>query len=251
MKSKINHIGEFERELDIFIPWERVKDEYDELLKHYAKFPIKGFRTGKMPLNTVEAIYKNELKNDLAMQCSTHICRKVLKEHSVLTASPVEIEEIQLEKGRGMFLKGRFTEMPNFDLPDYAQLDLHGENIDDKVNEIADKLLQQTNFNLPDLLIERELNYSFVEEDCSESDAWSATQQRVRLMVILKKIALLDSIEIDEKDIEERIKTLARENDITTEELKAYLQENGGISRFSDSLLAEEVFKYIIEIQQI
>ena len=110
-----------------------------------------------------------------------------------------------------------------------------------KLDEISAKLLERTKIELHPAMVETEMRYS---EESTRDDA----EARMKLMLILKKIALQDGIEVDAKDIEKRIGTVAVESDVSPEEFKRFLIENKAMGRFADSLLAETVLDYIIEI---
>ncbi len=249
MKAILNDLGNHERELCITAPWSMIKTDYDDLLKKYASLPVKGFRSGKAPVNAIETRFKSHLKNDLLTRVSTRLCRAALKEKKMVAGSPIELFESKLTKNESLEFKANFIEMPQFVLPGYKQLNLQSEDTEEKLNEISEKLLEQTELSLPDAFINNELKYSEIQEDAHPDMERKAAADRIKLMLILKKIANQDSIEIDEKDIERRIKMIAKENDVTPEELKEFLIANNGLSRLADSLMAEAVLAYIIDIQ--
>ena len=238
---------EFEKELLISAPWEMIEENYALLIKRYSKLALKGFRPGKSPLGLIESSFEQQIKNDLLASASTRICRKALKELNMAAGSPVEISDSILQKNEYLQFKATFIQMPLFELPDYAHLKLQSENDNEKLDEVSMKLLDATAISLHPRFIENELAYSHGEN--SDESERAEAEARVKLMLILKKIALQDQIEIEEKDIEERLEALAAQNAVTTEYLKKFLIENKGLSRFADSLLAEAVLAYIIEIQ--
>ncbi len=249
MEITVTHINEYEKELLITVPWVMIEADYNDLLKKYAKFPFKGFRAGKAPVGAIESYFRNHIKNDLLAVASTRLCRKALKEKSMTAGSPIEITESELKKDQNLQFKANFIEMPQFELPDYQQLNLQSPEQDVKLDEISEKLLAQTDIALHPSFIENELKYSeIIAEDASDEEK-NAAENRVKLMLILKKIADQDSIEVDEKDSDLRIKRIAAENDVTPEQLKEYLVINSGLTRLTDALLAETVLNYIIDIQ--
>jgi FKBP-type peptidyl-prolyl cis-trans isomerase (trigger factor) len=250
MKAIINDLGNHEKELCVIAPWDMIKADYNDLLKKYAGLPVKGFRSGKVPINAIEAIFKSHLKNDLLTRVSTRLCRTALKAKDIVAGSPIELFESKLTKNENFEFKASFIEMPKFVLPEYNHLDLQSEDTEDKLNEISEKLLEQTDISLPDSFIDNELKYSEIQDNSlCDIERKAAAADRIKLMLILKKIAHQDNIEIDQKDIEKRIKIIAAENDVTPEELKEFLIANNGLSRLADSLLAETVLAYIIDIQ--
>ena len=247
MKILLTLDSGYEKELSITIAWDMIQDDYAALLSQYSKLPIKGFRPGKSPIGLIESNFARQIKDDLLASVSTRICRKALKEMNMIAGTPIEISDSILQKNICLQFKASFIEMPVFELPDYAKLDLQADNKSDKLDEISLKLIERTNISMHPCFVENELKYS--EGIDSEEIEKSNAEARVKLMLILKKIASQDQIEIDEKDIEDRIKLVAAENDVSPEYLRKFLVENRGYARFADSLLAETVFDYIIEIQ--
>lgn len=236
-----------EKELLITAPWEMVQADYEHLLKQYAKLPVRGFRPGKSPIGLIESGFAREIKDDLLAAVSTRLCRKALQEKEMVAGTPVEVSEGELRKNESLQFKAAFIEMPVFELPEYALLDLQSEDQNGKLDEVSRKLLERTEISLHPVFIENELRYSESGEDSNQARA--DAEARVKLMLIVKKIALQDQIEVDEKDIEERMGVVAAENGVTPEVLRKFLTENRGLARFADSLLAEAVLDYIIENQ--
>lgn len=236
---------EFEKELRITVPWEAVRSDYEQLIKRYSGLPVKGFRPGKIPSALLESIFAPRIKNDLLAAASTRLCRKALEDKGLQAGTPVEISDGIVRKNESLQFTAAFIAMPVFGLPDYSSLDLQAGNKAEKLDEISQKLIERTEIQLHPCYVENELRYS-------ETDGVKEREQaeaRVKLMLILKKIAAQDGIEVDENDLSGRIDSVAAENGITSDELRSYLIENQGLSRFADSLLAETVLDYIIEIQ--
>ncbi len=249
MKITVTNINEQEKQLEIITPWEMIEEEYKDLLKRYSKVSFKGFRPGKAPVSAIESFFRNEIKSDLASATSTRLCRKALKEKKLEAGTPIEISEIEIEKNNFLKFKAYFIEMPQFELPDYRNLNLQSEKEEDKLDEISEKILEQSSISLHPSFIDNELKYSEPSEEITDEEK-KAAEDRVKLMLILKKIAAQDNIEISDTDIDERIKDIALENDATFEELKEFLVTNNGLPRLADSLLAEDVLQYIISVQE-
>ena len=67
-------------------------------------------------------------------------------------------------------------------------------------------------------------------------------------MVILKRIARQEGIEVDERDVKRRIDEKAKEFGTTAKGLQAELEERGGMARLRDLLLAESTLDYLMEV---
>ncbi len=251
MEIILNYINEHERELHINTPWKTIEDDYNDLLRRYAKLPVRGFRPGKTPRSATESFYRQQIKNDLLSIVSTRLCRRALKEKEVTAGSPIEISESQLKPYESLLFKANFIEMPVFELPDYRNLRLEATDPEERLNEVSMQLLEQTDIALPPIFIDDELRYTDLAGETPTKEERSDAKDRVKLMIILKKIAEQDNVEIPPKEIEERLKGVAADVESTPEELKEFLISNNGWARFVDSLLAEQVLQYIINEQQL
>ncbi len=230
-----------EKELLIAAPWEAVQADYNDLLKRYAKLAGKGFRPGKSPMAAVESHFGRQIRSDLVALLGRPLCREALRQAGLEAGTPIEIYDVALQKNDNLRFRASFVEMPSFELPDYTRLELKASQKDEQLDEISVKLLERTHIELHPAMIEQEMRYS----QAGERDA---AQARVKLMLIIKKIAALDGIQVYQKDAEVRIKNIATDSGVTSEELKRYLFDNRAMGRFADSLLAETVLDYIIEI---
>ncbi len=250
MEVTIKYINEHEVELSISSPWENVQGDYTDLLKRYAKVPVKGFRPGSVSQSTIEKIFKKEIQSDLASVCTQRLCRKALADNQLQTGSPISITGIEMLPGEQFAFKANFLKMPEFELSDYSKLNLHSGNHEDRLTEISEKLLQHVSFDLYKDFVDQELKFSDLEESVTDEVAWKAAEDRVKLMLILKKIAGINNIEVDEQDVNTRIGELAQANEVTPKDLKEYLSETGGLGRLREYLLAEQVLAYLSEINE-
>jgi len=248
MKVSVTNSNEHEVKLQLTVDWNVVKEDYNHLLKRYAKIPVKGFRNAP-PIKMVASLYKKQLCNDLAAVCSENLCRKALQSEQLFAGSSISITDIVFEPEKPFGFTAQFLKMPDFELPNYHHLNLTAETHEEKLTEISNKLLERTIINIPEAFIEKELQYTETEVGALSEEDRSTAADRVKLMLILKKIAANDAIETDERDVEERIRKVAEENDMSVAEVKEFLLSNGGLSRLSDLLLAENVLNYIMELK--
>ena len=245
MKISVTNSNEQEVQLQLRVDWTVVEEDYNNLLKRYAKIPVKGFRSAP-PVKMVASLYKKQLCNDLAASCSEKLCRKALQSEQLVAGSSISITGIVFEPEKQFGFTAQFLKMPDFELPDYHHLNLIAETHEEKLTEISKKLLEHTVINIPEAFIENELQYAETESGAFSAEDRSAAFDRVKMMLILKKIAANDGIETDERDVEERIRKVAEENDMPVAEVKEFLLSNGGLSRLSNLLLAENVLNYLI-----
>ena len=136
--------------------------------------------------------------------------------------------------------------MPDFELPDYRKIPLTKDRSDETglKDEISAFLLEKTPFDPPCSLVELELAQS--EEEGEEAEAEKNAKEQVRLMIMLRKIAGNEGIEVEEADLDSRIEAMAGEYDLTPAQLRADLEEKGSIQRLGAFLLAEKTLDFLL-----
>jgi len=248
MKLEVEDLGGGRKRAVVETAWEEVRPDYEDLLSEYAELPVPGFRPGRAPRARVEKEYSAALLDDTAARCVRRISRGALDSEGITTTGPVAITDISIERGEGLSFTAEFTELPEFDLPGYASIPVGSESDGGMRDEISFFLLENTDVKVPEEMIRQELSFDGLESSEPGGDEWNGALSRVRLLLILGAIARREGIEIDDRDVEDRISRIARENGTDPAVLRKHLIRTGGLSRIADFILAERTFDYLIEI---
>lgn len=232
--------------LSIEAPWSEITDDYRDIAAQYAKVPIPGFRAGKTPQTVIERRFRKEISADLSARVAQRFGREALQEAGAEALGPLQAFEIECDKGRPFRAQVRFLPMPEIRLPDLAGLLTSNDGTDPR-DRISHRLLELVPFDVPGELVRAELRRDGLGESDPGSEVWTAAANRIRLMVILKKIARQEGIEVDESDVETRIKEKASEFGTTVEELRSQLEKGGGRERLRNMLVAERTLEYLLE----
>lgn len=235
------------KNLSIEVEWEKVAPDYQDLVAGYLKQPIAGFRSGKVPLKVVEKRFKKKIAEDLIRRCVQRFGQDALRQTGLETAGPLEAFDIDWVKGKPLRFKVCFLPLPNFEIPDLLSIRI-SDGSEDPLGEISRWLLEHVDMRLPDELIRAELAVEGTGMTESGSCEWTAAAQRVKLMLILKRIAGKEGVAIDEADVETRIREKASEFGTTVEILREHLVKGGGMERLHDMLIAESVLEYLRNI---
>jgi len=75
----------------------------------------------------------------------------------------------------------------------------------DPRDRISLRLLELVPFDLPESVVRQELNRAGRGEIGPGGKDWQAAADRIRLMLIFKRISRREGIEVDEKDVDARI----------------------------------------------
>jgi FKBP-type peptidyl-prolyl cis-trans isomerase (trigger factor) len=235
------------RLLRVQVPWERIAPDYDDILKDYARWPVPGFRPGKVPRQVVEQWFRKEISEQLSRRGAQRLCHQALEQAEAQATGPVEVSEVEWEKGQTFRFTVRFFPLPEFELPDYRSLPPLSPAVSDPQSELSHRLLEMVNLVVPEAMVQRELAFEG-QADCEpESEAWQAAANRVKLMLILKGIAREEGIEVEEADVEQRIAEKAEVFETQADTLRAQLEQGGGIPRLRDLLVAESTLEYLLE----
>jgi len=233
--------------LEISADWSELADDYRDILASYRTARLPGFRPGKVPQSVFEKRFQKEISAQLTQQVAQRLGREAVKEAGIEVLGQAEVEEIECGKGRDFSALVRFYPMPEIDLPDLNTL-LNGESDKDPRDRMSLRLLELVSFDIPDGFIKDELTLDG-EVDVDFGNAkWKAAADRIRLMLILKKIARQEGIELEQRDVDNRIAEKAEEFGATIKELQAELSQGGGRQRLKDMLLAESTLAYLMEI---
>ncbi len=235
------------RQVQVESLWEEIQPDYQDILEDFKGIAVPGFRPGKAPRQVLESRFRREISEQLTRRVAQRLCRLALEEAGREAAGPVEVSEIDWERGQYFRFTARFFPLPEFDLPDYRSWGAGLAKAADPQGELSLQLLEKVDFPVPEDLVHRELAYEGHSEMDPESEAWQAAARRVRLMLILKRIAREEGIEVEDADVEQRIEAKAAEFGTRPEALKAELEQGGGRARLKDLLLAESVLEYLLE----
>ncbi len=247
MQVVLRDIGDGRREARIEVEWEAVRSDYYDLVRECSNLPVPGFRPGKAPRARVEGHYRKEILEDLTSRSVRRLSRQALDEQGITSTGPIAITGVEVEPGEPFRFTAEFTELPGFELPDYAGLEVSDETDGEARNEISAWLLEETELDVPADLVGQELSFDGSEQVDPGGAEWTAALQRVRLLLILDAIARRDGIEVDERDLDERIGQIASARGTEPASLRQHLMRTGGLSRISRFLLAERTLDYIIE----
>jgi FKBP-type peptidyl-prolyl cis-trans isomerase (trigger factor) len=236
------------RLLRVQVPWEQIASDYDDILHDYMRLPLPGFRPGKAPRRVVEQRYRRELSDELSRWGARRLGPLALEMAAAEATGPVEVSEVEWEKGQTFRFTVRFFPAPEFALPDYRSWPPPDPAAADPQGELSQRLLDLVSLEVPEALVRGELAFEG-QADCEpDSEAWQAAAQRVKLMLILKRVAREEGIDLEAADVEQRIAEKAEEFGTRAETLKAELEKGGGIPRLKDLLLAEATLEYLLEI---
>ncbi len=140
------------------------------------------------------------------------------------------------------------------------------KRIDSELKQrLLEKISEGIDFELPDVLIEAEIDFSFrrlndnlersgsslekagITEAGLRKEFRPASEKRVREMLILDRIAKQDEIDIDDEDLEKGYGKLAESMGQDIETVKKYYEARGQLDSLKEELLKEKTLNYLVE----
>lgn len=247
MHIVVKDIEGHRKEIRIEVAWRTIEADYEFILSTYLQGHVPGFRPGRTPREIVERKFRRRILDEVSERCAQRLLQQGLEQKGLSARGPISITELEIKKNRPFRFKAQFAVVPDFDLPAYREFRFSVTNDEQRRDEICRWLLDHTNIAVPDALVEHELSLDSQKDIEKESEAWNAAQERVRLLIILDEIAFQDGIEIDERDMKERIERTAEQHGKTVSSLRQQLLRDGGMSRMRSFLRAEKTLDYLLE----
>ena len=137
MKSEIKKSEGLVREVEIEVPADRVKEEFDKVYQGYRKnAKIKGFRPGKAPMNVVRQKYAEAAREDVLEKLVEESYPKALKEQDVKAATHPSFPDIQIAEGETLKYTARFEVYPEINEIKYEGLKLPEDKLEVRDPEV-------------------------------------------------------------------------------------------------------------------
>src|SRR3989344_7944159 len=179
MTSALTRLSGSAFNLTLTVPWADVKAIYDKVFDELAsEIEVEGFRKGKAPKEILQSkVDKSKIYGEVINQILPDSYTKALQEHGLKPIVSPKVQIASAEEEKDWQFIAHAAEKPEVDLDDYKKLiseinakgkiwkpgDSPEEKKDEeektkKINDIIEKLLEVTKVELPELLIESEVN---------------------------------------------------------------------------------------------
>lgn len=186
------------------------------------------------------------------------------------TVEVTDIKSIDLPALDDAFVKGLGLE---FDTVDALKARIKSDLISreekrietDLRNKIVNTISDSVNFDLPESLVESEIEASIenmknnfmrsgasfeklgLSHDRMKSEFRPIAERNIKASLILGKIASLEKLEVEEKDISDSFEQMAKESGHPAEELRKFYEANDYMEGLKQTLLKEKTLKYLVE----
>ncbi|HXW63257.1 MAG TPA: trigger factor [Candidatus Acidoferrales bacterium] len=119
------------REIDLEIPAENVQKAAEKVARDIARIArIPGFRPGKAPVTLVRRRFAEDIQGEVVHSLVPEYLEKALDEKKLVPISRPEVDKIDFKDGQPLRVHAVFEVLPEFDLGDYKNLQVHIDEIE-------------------------------------------------------------------------------------------------------------------------
>ncbi len=144
MEFKVNDISQSEREVEVTLTYDEIRNEIDaEVKKEASKIQISGFRKGKVPMH----IIKQRFGDSLEYEASEHVANsrfwKLAQEHKLNPIGQPVMTDIDFKPGEDFKFKVKFETLPELKIKNYTnqlvevpEIIVKDEEVENEINYI-------------------------------------------------------------------------------------------------------------------
>lgn len=121
MEVKINDLSSSEKEMEVSLTYDEVKDDIKkEVLKQTKSIQMPGFRKGKVPLHLVKKMYGDALEYEASEKAANTQFWKIIKEKEINPIGQPTLTDIKFNPGADLNFKVKYEVMPELEAKDYT-----------------------------------------------------------------------------------------------------------------------------------
>ena len=122
MKTNLKKTNSFTRSLNVVVPWDSLKDDYQkEFLTQSKKFKMPGFRAGKVPTNIIKREIGPAIEANFGESALNKYYQEALIEANIIPINHPQITDLKFKEGTDLKFTAVFEIRPDFKLPNYKK----------------------------------------------------------------------------------------------------------------------------------
>ena len=158
VRTNVIEKGQWERELEVEVPAERIDSEVATAFRRYRKrLEIPGFRKGKVPMKVIESRYGPSIRHEVVSRMLPDLVQEAAQSADIVPASTPTITLSDYEPGKPLTFKATMDIWPQIDVENYERLAVSRmthEVSDEEVDRELEKLRER---NATEMSVERPL----------------------------------------------------------------------------------------------
>lgn len=146
MEYKINDISTTEKEIELSLTYDEIKQELEEKVKErIKKIEMPGFRKGKVPLPMVKKMYGNELEYDASEKIAQKQFFDIMKSNDINYYGTPAMIDLKYNPNESLTCKVSYEVMPILEIDNYKNLDIKVQKFPENPNEVQSEIDFQLN----------------------------------------------------------------------------------------------------------
>jgi len=119
------------RELELEIPAENVQKASEKVARDLARVArIPGFRPGKAPVTLIRRRFADDIQGEVVQSLVPEFLEKALDEKKLIPVTRPEVDKVQFKQGEPLRFRAVFEVLPEFELGEYKELEVHVDAIE-------------------------------------------------------------------------------------------------------------------------
>lgn len=111
--------------LRVEVPGEKVVDAYEDATSQYARHAsIPGYRAGKAPRTVIANRFKKQIREEVEKKLLSESYREAVAEKELRVLQLSEVEDVELDREKGLSFTATVVTAPEFETPNYKALDV-------------------------------------------------------------------------------------------------------------------------------
>ncbi len=143
-KSSVKILSECKREIELEIPSNEVMEEFERTVSKFSnRVKIRGFRPGKAPADIVKRMYSAEIRESIINSLAPEAIKNEMKINNFNPVGIPVVSDISFNEGGPIRLKAQFEVWPEFNLPEYKNIEVKKKSVsvtDQEINQSLQNL---------------------------------------------------------------------------------------------------------------
>lgn len=167
MEYNVNDISSSEKEVEIKLSYDEIKNEIEEEVKKQTKkIQLPGFRKGKAPISMLKKMYGDAFEYEASEKIANSFFWKVAEEKDLKPIGQPTMTDLKFEPQKELSFKVKYEVIPKLEIKNYKGLTFDVPDLvagDDEINKEIDYILK-SNKTLEDADSITDKNYTIDSE---------------------------------------------------------------------------------------
>ncbi len=167
MEYNVNDISSSEKEVEIKLSYDEIKNEIEEEVKKQTKkIQLPGFRKGKAPISMLKKMYGDAFEYEASEKIANSFFWKVAEEKDLKPIGQPTMTDLKFEPQKELSFKVKYEVIPKLEIKNYKGLTFDVPDLvagDDEINKEIDYILK-SNKTLVDADLITDKNYTIDSE---------------------------------------------------------------------------------------